>query len=86
MRLLLGQENDAVMKKADDRKTETMKQVIIDKKSTITCDNSEEITEYIAIARDLNTNVCFNHPQAAWERETKRNANGLNRQYFPIRY
>ena len=79
-----------LMKKVNDRKAETVKQAIIDLLSpfvdqtlTITCDNGKEFAEHIAIARALDANVYFAHPQAAWERGTNENANGLIRQYFP---
>jgi len=48
----------------------------------ITCDNSKEFTERIAIARALNANVYFAHTQAAWERGTNENANRLIIQHF----
>jgi IS30 family transposase len=79
-----------LMKKVNDRKAETVKQTIIDllqpfmdQTITITCDNGKEFTEHIAIAQALNADVYFAHPQAAWERGTNENANGLIRQYFP---
>ena len=79
-----------LLKKVDDRKAETVKQAIIDllkpfvdQTLTITCDNGKEFTEHLALAEDLNAKVYFAHPQAAWERGTNENANGLIRQYFP---
>ena len=79
-----------LLKKVNDRKAETVKQAIIDllrpfvdQTLTITCDNGKEFTEHIAIAQALNANVYFAHPQAAWERGSNENANGLIRQYFP---
>jgi len=50
---------------------------------TITCDNGKEFSNHRAIAEALQANVYFAHPQAAWERGSNENANGLIRQYFP---
>ncbi|MDP2964554.1 MAG: IS30 family transposase [Pelolinea sp.] len=79
-----------LLKKVEDRTAETVKQAIIDllrpfvdQTLTITCDNGKEFSEHIAIAQALNANVYFAHPQAAWERGSNENANGLIRQYFP---
>ena len=49
----------------------------------ITCDNGKEFSEHRAIAKALQADVYFAHPQAAWERGSNENANGLIRQYFP---
>lgn len=79
-----------LLKKVEDRTAETVKQAIIDllrpfvdQTLTITCDNGKEFSEHIAITQALNANVYFAHPQAAWERGSNENANGLIRQYFP---
>ena len=79
-----------LLKKVEDRTAETVKQAIIDllrpfadQTLTVTCDNGKEFSEHIAIAQALNANVYFAHPQAAWERGSNENANGLIRQYFP---
>ena len=74
----------------NDRKAETVKQTIIDllrpfagQTLTITCDNGKKFTEPAALAEEVKANVCFAHPQAAWEHRTNENSNGLIRQYFP---
>jgi len=79
-----------LLKKVDDRTAGTVKQAMIDllrpfadQTLTITCDNGKEFTEHTAIAEALNAKVYFAHPQAAWERGSNENANGLVRQYFP---
>jgi IS30 family transposase len=79
-----------LLKKVEDRTAETVKQAMIDllrpfvdQTLTITCDNGKEFTEHRIIANTLNTKVYFAHPQAAWERGSNENANGLVRQYFP---
>jgi len=79
-----------LMKKVNDRTAETVKQAMIDLLSpftgqtlTITCDNGKEFTDHPIIAQALNADVYFAHPQAAWERGSNKNANGLIRQYFP---
>jgi IS30 family transposase len=79
-----------LLKKVDDRKAETVKQAIVDllrpfvdQTLTITCDNGKEFAKHAALAEELKANVYFAHPQAAWERGTNENANGLIRQYFP---
>ena len=79
-----------LMRKVNDRTAETVKQAMIDllrpftsQALTITCDNGKEFTDHPAIAKALNADVYFAHPQAAWERGSNENANGLIRQYFP---
>jgi len=79
-----------LLKKVEDRTAETVKQAMIDllhpfadQTLTITCDNGKEFTEHTAIAEALDAKVYFAHPQAAWERGSNENANGLIRQYFP---
>jgi IS30 family transposase len=79
-----------LLKKVEDRTAETVKQAMIDllcpfadQTLTITCDNGKEFSEHIAIAEALDAKVYFAHPQAAWERGSNENANGLVRQYFP---
>jgi len=79
-----------LMRKVNDRTAETVKQAMIDllrpftsQTLTITCDNGKEFTDHPVIAQTLNADVYFAHPQAAWERGSNENANGLIRQYFP---
>jgi IS30 family transposase len=50
---------------------------------TLTSDNGKEFAEHAAIARKLQADFYFAHPQAAWERGSNENMNGLLRQYFP---
>jgi len=73
-------------KKVDDCKTETVKQAtndllrpFSDQKITVICDNSQDFTDYIQVVQDLNANVYFTYPQAAWERETNGKFNGLTK-------
>ena len=79
-----------LLKKVNDRTAETVKQAMIDllepfaaQTLTITCDNGKEFSEHRAIAKVLQADVYFAHPQSAWERGSNENANGLIRQYFP---
>jgi transposase, IS30 family len=79
-----------LLKKVNDRTAETVKQAMIDllepftaQTLTITCDNGKEFTNHRAVAKALQAVVYFAHPQAAWERGSNENANGLIRQYFP---
>ena len=50
---------------------------------TLTSDNGKEFAEHAAIAKKLQAEFYFAHPQAAWERGSNENMNGLLRQYFP---
>jgi len=50
---------------------------------TITADNGKEFANHEHIAKKLNTAFYFAHPNAAWERGSNENVNGLIRQYFP---
>lgn len=50
---------------------------------TITADNGKEFANHERIAEKLNIDFYFAHPNAAWERGSNENANGLLRQYFP---
>lgn len=79
-----------LLKKVNDRTAKTVTQAMIDllkpftaQTLTITCDNGKEFTEHRAVAKALQADVYFAHPQAAWERGSNENANGLIRQYFP---
>ena len=74
----------------DDRTAKTVRKAIIDllypfryQTHTITCDNGKEFTEHQVFAKALQAQVYFAHPQAAWQRGSNENANGLIRQYFP---
>lgn len=50
---------------------------------TITFDNGKEFANHQNIAENLQADMYFAHPYAAWERGTNENTNGLIRQYFP---
>ena len=50
---------------------------------TITADNGKEFANHEQISEKLNAKFYFAHPNAAWERGSNENANGLIRQYFP---
>jgi len=50
---------------------------------TITADNGKEFAHHEQIAKKLKTEFYFAHPNAAWERGSNENVNGLIRQYFP---
>ncbi|MGB6423613.1 MAG: IS30 family transposase [Anaerolineales bacterium] len=50
---------------------------------TITADNGKEFAHHEQISKILKTEFYFAHPNAAWERGSNENANGLIRQYFP---
>jgi len=50
---------------------------------TITADNGKEFAHHKQIAKKLKAEFYIAHPNAAWERGSNENANGLIRQYFP---
>ena len=50
---------------------------------TITLDNGNEFAGFKTIEKDLQTNIYFADPYAAWQRGTNENTNGLLRQYIP---
>ena len=50
---------------------------------SLTADNGREFALHEFIAHTLKTRFYFAHPNAAWERGTNENANGLLRQYLP---
>ena len=50
---------------------------------TITADNGKEFALHEHISEKLSTDFYFAHPNAAWERGSNENINGLVRQYFP---
>ena len=52
---------------------------------TITADNGKEFVQHEEVPRILKTHFYFAHPNAAWERGSNENANGLVRQYIPKR-
>jgi IS30 family transposase len=52
---------------------------------TLTCDNGQGFAEPERLGADLDADIYFAPPYAAWERGTNENTNGLLRQYFPRR-
>ena len=54
-----------------------------DKVHTLTSDHGKEFAHHEQIAEALQLDFYFAHPNAAWERGTNENTNGLLRQYFP---
>jgi IS30 family transposase len=50
---------------------------------TITADNGKEFALHEQIAKMLEADFYFAHPNAAWQRGSSENVNGLVRQYFP---
>ena len=50
---------------------------------TITADNGKEFVNHERISEKLNAIFYFAHPNAAWERGSNENVNGLVSQYFP---
>jgi IS30 family transposase len=56
---------------------------VVDKVHTLTSDHGKEFAGHKQIAELLHLKFYFAHPNAAWERGTNENTNGLLRQYFP---
>ena len=54
-----------------------------DRVHPITDDNGREFADHEGMARDLETQIYFAHPDASWERGLNENTNGLIRQYVP---
>jgi IS30 family transposase len=50
---------------------------------TITFDNGKEVANHKNFTHQLQADVFFAHPYAAWERGTNENTNGLICRYFP---
>ena len=50
---------------------------------TIIADYGNEFANHEDIAEKLKAEFYFAHPNAAWQRGSNENANGLVRQYFP---
>lgn len=59
---------------------------IRDKVHTLTSDHGKEFAYHEQIAQLLQIKYFFAHPNAAWERGTNENTNGLLRQYFPKKW
>jgi transposase, IS30 family len=57
-----------------------------DKVHTLTSDPGKEFAFHEQIAQLLQLKYYFAHPDAAWERGTNENTNGLLRQYFPKKH
>jgi IS30 family transposase len=49
----------------------------------MTCDNGKEFSEFKTFEKQLEMQVYFARPYAAWERGTNENTNGLLREFFP---
>lgn len=50
---------------------------------TVTSDNGREFAGHETIAKNLQADFYFAHPDSSWERGTNENTNGLIRQCFP---
>ncbi len=50
---------------------------------TITVDNGNEFAEHQTLAKRLNTQIYFTHPDSSWEKGLIENTNKLIRQYIP---
>jgi IS30 family transposase len=50
---------------------------------TLTFDNGKEFAEHTRVDTNLQSTTYFADPFASWQRGSKRNFNGLLRQYIP---
>ena len=66
-----------------ERTTINLLDSIKEKMHTVTSDNGKEFAKHESIAKNLDAQFFFAHPDASWERGLNENANGLIRQYFP---
>ena len=80
----------ALLSKVEQRTADLVSKAIIDlllpvsdRLYTITADNGKEFAEHERVAHELQVDFFFAHPNAAWERGTNENMNGLVRQYIP---
>ena len=80
----------ALLSKVEQRTADQVSKAMIDlllpvsdRLHTITADNGKEFAEHERIAHELQVDFFFAHPNAAWERGTNENMNGLVRQYIP---
>jgi IS30 family transposase len=80
--VLLRKVDQRTAEAVEDAVTHLLKPWILDV-HTITSDNGKEFAHHKKIAKKLNTDFYFAHPNAACERGTNENAVGLVRQYFP---
>ena len=79
-----------LLRKVEKRTAGAVKDAIIHllepwiwKVHTITADNGKEFALHEEIAKKLEADFYFAHPNAAWQRGSSENVNGLVRQYFP---
>ncbi|MEC8542644.1 MAG: IS30 family transposase, partial [SAR324 cluster bacterium] len=67
----------------EERTTINLLDSIKEKVQTVTSDNGKEFAKHESIAKNLDAQFFFAHPDASWERGLNENTNGLIRQYFP---
>ena len=65
-----------------DRTTINLLDSIKSKVHTVTSDNGKEFAKHESIAKNLDAQFFFAHPNASWKRGLNENTNGLIRQYF----
>jgi IS30 family transposase len=80
----------ALLRKVEQRSADQVGRAVIDLLQpvsdllhTITADNGKEFADHQKISQELQADFYFAHPNAAWERGSNENMNGLVRQYIP---
>jgi IS30 family transposase len=78
----------ALIGKVEQRTAQAVLEIIVTllrqrKVDSLTSDNGKEFAQHERIAEQLGLAYYFAHPNAAWERGSNENMNGLLRQYFP---
>jgi len=83
-----------IIRKADGRTAESMKQALVSIKSqfaqsfneifkSLTSDNGSEFSDSAGIEAELGIPIYYAHPYSSWERGTNENHNGIIRRFIP---